>query len=125
MKDIFDRTYFRPFEKSGNKHINKTAKTQTCRHIGRYVSTSTKRSEHEYVNITTKIQTYQLTGQNTDTTTCNRMIEHTHTHTHTHTHQQQHDTKTSTERLGHTHQKNDYDTKAHTQNGNDTNRSRE
>jgi len=21
MKDIFDRTYFRPFEKSGNKHI--------------------------------------------------------------------------------------------------------
>ena len=62
MKDIFVRTYFRPFENSGNKHINKTVKTQTRRHNGRYVSTSTKRSEHEYVNITTKIQTRQQTG---------------------------------------------------------------
>ena len=110
MKDIFHRSYFRPFEKSGNKHINKTVKTQTRRHSGRYVSTSTKWSEHEYVNITTKIQTRQQRGQNPPPP---------------HTHTKQHDTKTSTERLGHTHQKNDYDTKAHTQNGNDTNRSRE
>ena len=92
MKDIFVRTYFRPFEKPGNKHINKTVKTQTRRHSGRYVSTSAKMSEHEYVNITTKIQAHQLTGQNTDTTTFNRMIEHTHTQT------KQHDTKISTER---------------------------
>ena len=92
MKDIFDRTYFRPFEKSGNKHIKKAVKTQARRHSGRYVSTSTKRSEHEYANITTKIRIRQQTGQNTDTTTFNRMIEHTHTQT------KQHDTKTSTER---------------------------
>ena len=92
MKDIFVRTYFRPFEKRGNKHINKTVKKQTRRHNGRYVSTSTKRSEHKYVNIMTKIQTRQQTCQNRDTTTFNRMIEHTHTQT------KQHDTKTSTER---------------------------